>query len=76
MQCFDFTIIIFSIQLGGGGGGDGCFKCGEAGHMSRECPKGGLGGGRGGSSGGGRGGCYNCGQSGHMSRECREPKRR
>ena len=32
----------------GGSRGQGCFKCGEHGHMSRECPKGGSGGGRGG----------------------------
>ncbi|KAK9061290.1 hypothetical protein SSX86_018470 [Deinandra increscens subsp. villosa] len=47
---------------GGGGGGNNCFKCGESGHMSRECPQGGGG-------GGGRN-CYKCGESGHMSREC------
>ena len=34
---------------GGGGGGSACFKCGEEGHMSRECPSGG--GGRSGGSG-------------------------
>ncbi|KAI3793475.1 hypothetical protein L1987_36094 [Smallanthus sonchifolius] len=50
---------------GGGGGGNACFKCGETGHMSRECPQGGGGGG----GGGGRN-CYKCGESGHMSREC------
>lgn len=58
-----------------------CFKCGEAGHMSRACPQGGAGGGRGrpngnsfsrgGQSGGGnQSGCFKCGEQGHMSREC------
>ncbi|XP_041999548.1 glycine-rich protein 2-like [Salvia splendens] len=61
---------------GGGGGGSGCFKCGENGHMARECPTGGGGGGGGGRYGGGGGGgrggggCYNCGEEGHFSREC------
>ncbi|XP_069126306.1 ATP-dependent RNA helicase DDX4-like isoform X16 [Argopecten irradians] len=51
---------------GGGGGGDrACFKCGEQGHMSRECPKGGGGGG-----GSGDRGCFKCGEQGHFSREC------
>ncbi|XP_077980837.1 ATP-dependent RNA helicase DDX4-like isoform X2 [Glandiceps talaboti] len=50
-----------------GGGGDsgrgrGCFKCGEEGHMSRECPSGG--------GGGGSRACFKCGEEGHMSREC------
>ena len=48
------------------GGGDkkkGCFKCGEEGHMSRECPSAGGG-------GGGGGACHKCGEEGHMAREC------
>lgn len=49
---------------GGGGGDKSCFKCGETGHMSRECPKGG------GGVGGGDKNCFKCGESGHMSREC------
>ena len=53
---------------GGGSraGGDGCHKCGESGHWSRECPNRGS---RGGSGGGG-GGCFKCGQTGHMARDC------
>ncbi|KAM6550127.1 hypothetical protein CsatB_021803 [Cannabis sativa] len=64
---------------GGRGGGDGgCFKCGESGHMARDCFQGGssgggggrYGGGGGGSGGGGGGNCFNCGGTGHFAREC------
>ncbi|XP_039049095.1 glycine-rich protein 2-like [Hibiscus syriacus] len=47
---------------GGYGGGSGCFKCGESGHLARDC-------GQGGGGGGGLA-CYNCGGSGHFARDC------
>merc|ERR1719470_141331 len=50
----------------GGGGGKGCFKCGEEGHMSRECPTGG--------GGGGDNKCRNCRKEGHMVAECPDPE--
>ncbi|KAG8497829.1 hypothetical protein CXB51_007101 [Gossypium anomalum] len=57
-----------------GYGGGGCFKCGEVGHLARDCGQGGSGGGGGryGGGGGGYGGlaCYNCGVAGHFAREC------
>jgi len=42
-----------------------CFKCGEAGHMSRACPQGG-----GAPAGRSQSGCFKCGEQGHMSRAC------
>ncbi|KAL4459203.1 hypothetical protein ABPG75_014068 [Micractinium tetrahymenae] len=45
-----------------------CFKCGEEGHMARECPNAPAGG------GGARGPCYKCGEGGHIARDCPNPE--
>merc|ERR1719184_420411 len=43
-----------------------CHKCGEEGHMARECPTGG--------GGGGDNKCRNCRQEGHIASDCPEPE--
>ncbi|KAF0935005.1 hypothetical protein E2562_029531 [Oryza meyeriana var. granulata] len=58
-------------RSGGSGPGGGCFKCGESGHLARDCFNGGGGGGGGGRfGGGGDRSCYNCGEAGHIARDC------
>eukprot|EP00187_Rhodella_violacea_P019687 CAMPEP_0184734898 /NCGR_PEP_ID=MMETSP0314-20130426/61609_1 /TAXON_ID=38298 /ORGANISM="Rhodella maculata, Strain CCMP 736" /LENGTH=419 /DNA_ID=CAMNT_0027201915 /DNA_START=18 /DNA_END=1279 /DNA_ORIENTATION=- len=41
--------------------GDKCFRCGQPGHWTRECPD---------RPAGDPDGCFKCGQAGHMAREC------
>jgi probable ATP-dependent RNA helicase DDX4 len=53
----------------------GCYKCGESGHMGRDCTKESAEGGSGRSGGSGDNkGCHKCGEAGHFARECtKEP---
>ncbi|KAF5772762.1 putative transcription factor interactor and regulator CCHC(Zn) family [Helianthus annuus] len=60
---------------GGRSSGNGCFKCGEFGHMTKDCSQGGGGGGGyGGGSGcyggGGGGGGYGGGRGGGGGNDC------
>ncbi|KAL4852743.1 Serine/threonine-protein phosphatase 4 regulatory subunit 3 [Chlorella vulgaris] len=41
-------------------------RCGEEGHMERDCPTAPAG-------GGGRGACFKCGEEGHIARDCPNP---
>ncbi|CAH8345177.1 unnamed protein product [Eruca vesicaria subsp. sativa] len=42
-----------------GRGGGGCYNCGEAGHLAKDC-----------TDGGERGACYTCGDTSHLARDC------
>jgi hypothetical protein len=50
---------------GRGGGGRGCFNCGEDGHMARDCPNQGSP-----NQSSIQGACYRCGQAGHKMFDC------
>ena len=44
---------------------NGCYNCGEEGHMSKNCPK----------KKAKTMKCYNCGEEGHSSKDCPQPKK-
>ncbi|VDL61521.1 unnamed protein product [Hymenolepis diminuta] len=47
---------------------DGCYTCGEPGHIARNCT--GMRNSNNGNSGSGGRSCYTCGEEGHISRDC------
>ncbi|KAJ6305088.1 hypothetical protein OIU78_020601 [Salix suchowensis] len=66
-------------QRNRGGGDMVCYKCGNSGHIARECTKGNNSNGCYSCGGfghvardcpGGSGACYNCGGHGHLARDC------
>ncbi|XP_075407015.1 CCHC-type zinc finger nucleic acid binding protein-like [Tenrec ecaudatus] len=41
---------------------DICYRCGESGHLAKDCDL-------------QEDACYNCGRGGHIAKDCKEPKR-